>query len=464
MQGARDGTHASPLLTDLYQLTMLQSYFDGGMNGEAVFELFVRRLPPTRNFLVAAGLAQAVEYLTTLRFEPRDVAALAETGLFHERFLEHLASFRFTGDLHAMPEGTIFFPQEPLLRVTAPLMEAQLVESRLLNLLHFQTMIASKAARFVLAADGAALIDFGMRRAHGAEAALLAARASYAAGFAGTATVLAHPLFEIPVFGTMAHSYIEAHDSETEAFERFARGHRGAVVLLIDTYDTLRAAEQVVELAGRLQREGIRVQAVRIDSGDLDALSRRVRAILDRAPGPRIGIFASGGLDEHDIERLLHAGAPIDGFGVGTALDASIDAPSLDCAYKLQEYAGQPRRKRSPGKATLPGRKQVFRRLDAEGRFERDMIAPASASQPGEALLGPVLRGGRLVEPLPTLEEIRARVRDGLERLPPALRSLERAGAYPVDLDPELERLAAEADARAARSPSGKESSSGRAG
>lgn len=454
MNGTRDDgrefSQNNALLTDLYQLTMLQSYFDGGMNDEAVFEFFIRRLPRARNFLVAAGLEQLAGYITSLRFGQPELGALEATGLFTDRFLEHLAGFRFTGDVDAMPEGTICFPGEPLVRVTAPLSEAQLIESRLINLVHFQTMIASKAARFVLAADGAALVDFGMRRAHGAEAAVLAARASYLAGFAGTATVLAHPLFGIPIYGTMAHSYIEAHDSEAQAFERFARGHKGAVVLLIDTYDTGAGARRVVELADRLAGEGLAIQSVRIDSGDLDAESRRVRAILDTARSGRIGIFVSGGLEEQDVERLLAGGAPIDGFGVGTALDVSADAPSLDCAYKLQEYAGRARRKRSPGKATWPGRKQVFRRYAADGTLERDLVTLASLERDGEPLLEPVIRGGGLVHPLADSEAIRARVRDGLDRLPPGLRSLSARAEAPVEHDDALERLARQVDEREA--------------
>jgi nicotinate phosphoribosyltransferase len=383
-----------------------------------------------------------------LAFTHDDLCALEDTGLFHDRFLRHLGDFRFTGDVDAMPEGTIFFPDEPIVRVTAPLPQAQLIESRLINLLHFQTMIASKAARFALAAEGTALFDFGMRRAHGAEAALLAARASYLAGFAGTATVLAHPLFGIPVFGTMAHSYIEAHDTETEAFERFARGHRGAIVLLIDTYDSEHGAERVVQLAERLAPDGISIQAVRIDSGDLDALSRRVRVILDRAPGSRIGIIASGGLDEIDVDRLLGGGAPVDGFGIGTALDASTDAPSLDCAYKLQEYDGRARRKRSPGKATLPGRKQVYRYYDAKGRFGRDVVTLASDARTGDALLRSVLRKGERVAAIPGLDAVRAAVAAGLERLPEGLRSLSERSAYRVEIAPALQTLAAEVDSR----------------
>ena len=434
----------SPLLTDLYQLTMLQSYFDGGMHDEAVFEFFFRRLPASRNFLVAAGREQLVDCLTSLSFGPADLGALADTGLFHDRFLAYLERFRFTGDVDAMPEGTVCFPGEPVVRVTAPLPEAQLVESRLLNLIHFETLIASKAARFVLAANGATLVDFGMRRAHGAEAAVLAARASYIAGFAGTATVVARPLFGIPIFGTMAHSYVQAHDSEVEAFERFARGHRGAVVLLIDTYDTEAAARHVVELATRLHEEGIAIDAVRIDSGDLEALSRSVRGILDAAPGKRIGIFVSGGLTEQDIAGFVARQAPIDGYGIGTALDASTDAPALDCAYKLQEYAGRPRRKRSPGKETLPGRKQVYRRRGPDGRLERDVVTLVSEPRDGEPLLTPVLKRGRLVADLPDLNQVRARCAAELAALPAELRALDRPATFTVDVDPCITRLAEE--------------------
>jgi nicotinate phosphoribosyltransferase len=432
----------SALLTDLYQLTMLQSYHAGGMQGEAVFEFFVRRLPEQRNFLVAAGLAELFDYLRGLRFTDADLAALESTGLFRGPFLEHLADLRFTGHVDALPEGTICFADEPLVRITAPLPEAQLVESRLINILHFETLIASKAARVVLAAKGASLVDFGMRRAHGAEAALLAARANYIAGFAGTATVAAKPAFGIPVFGTMAHSYIEAHDSESEAFERFARGHRGAIVLLIDTYDTETGARRVAELAPRLERDGIEIQAVRLDSGDLEALARRVREILDEAGYPNIGIFASGGLDERSVAALLESGAPIDGFGIGTSLDASTDAPTLDCAYKLQEYDGRPRRKLSPGKVTWPGAKQIFRSYDERGRMLRDVVTVLGEVQSGEPLLVPVLRNGRPVGPLPDVEAARATAAENLARLPDALRALDASAAYPVEMAPALRQLA----------------------
>ncbi len=438
----------SALLCDLYQLTMLQAFFDRGMDETAVFEFFVRRLPEERNFLLAAGLAQALDYLENLHFSAADIEALRTTGSFGDGFLDSLAAFRFTGNVDAMPEGTPFFADEPILRVTARLPEAQLVESRLINILHYQTLVASKAARCVLAAPGKQLIDFGMRRAHGGEAAQFAARASYLAGFSGTATVLASPLYGIPIFGTMAHSFIEAHDSELDAFEHFARSHRGAIVLLVDTYDTETGAERVVEIARKLESEGIGIRAVRLDSGDLEALAKRVREILDAGGYPSIGIFASGGIDEREIERLLGAGAPIDGFGIGTTLDVSTDAPALDCAYKLEEYAGLARRKRSTGKATWPGRKQVFRYYDRNGALLRDELALASEERSGEPLIRPVMHNGKRTAELPSLDAVRQHTKRELSRLPPQLVSLTTHAVFPVEVTKALEDLAHEVDRR----------------
>lgn len=441
---------ASPLLTDLYQLAMLEAYLDRGESEPAVFELFVRKLPPRRSFLMAAGLEQALDFLETLRFSADELAWLAQTGRFNARLIDYLAEFRFTGDVQAMPEGTVFFPNEPILRVTAPLPQAQLVESRLLNLLHFQTLIASKAARMVLAARGRTLVDFGMRRAHGAEAGLLAARASYIAGFAGTATVLADKQFGIPTFGTMAHSYVQVHDDESEAFENFARARPQNLTLLIDTYDTEAAARKVVTLAPRLAADGIAIRAVRIDSGDIAALSRSVRRILDAGGLREVTIFASGGLDEGSIDAMLDAGAPIDGFGVGTSLTTSSDVPALDCAYKLQEYAGRARRKRSAGKATWPGRKQVWRMRGADGRISGDTIGLEREATPGEPLLVPVMQAGRRTGPAPGLSEIRERAARGLASLPDGLRARDADGSYPVRVSDGLVALAAEVDRRTA--------------
>jgi nicotinate phosphoribosyltransferase len=441
----------NPLLTDLYQLNMMQAYLDHGETGTAVFEFFVRDLPPRRGFLVAAGLQQALDFLENVRFAPDDIDWLARSGRFGASLLDHLADFRFTGDVHAMPEGTAFFAGEPLLRVTAPLPAAQLVESRLVNILHFQTLVAAKAARMTLAAPGKMLIDFGLRRAHGAEAGLMAARASYLAGFAGSATVLAEELFGIPTFGTMAHSFIQIYDDETVAFEDFARSRPQSVTLLIDTYDTEAGARKVAALAPRLAALGIKVRAVRIDSGDLVVLARAVRAILDTAGLAETRIVASGGLDEDSIGAMVRVGAPIDEFGVGTSLTTSSDAPSLDCVYKLQEYDGIARRKRSAGKATWPGRKQVWRRYGPDGRMAQDVVSLERDAQAGEPLLHQVMQGGRRTGPQPTLRESRARAARDLERLPAPLQRLEPGAIYRVEVADALVRLAAEVDDRLAR-------------
>jgi nicotinate phosphoribosyltransferase len=440
----------SPLLTDLYQLNMLQAYLDHGETRAAVFEFFIRKLPARRGFLVAAGLEQALDFLENLRFSAEEIDWLARTGRFGKGLLAHLADLRFTGDVHAMPEGTVFFADEPILRVTAPLPQAQLIETRLINILHFQSLIASKAARMMLAAPGKLLVDFGLRRAHGAEAGLMAARASYLAGFAGTATVLAGTRYDIPIFGTMAHSFIQTYDDEAEAFAAFAESRPENLTILIDTYDTEAAARKVVALAPRLAARGITVRAVRLDSGDLTTLSKSVRRILDQGGLPDVRIFASGGLDEDSVARMLKAGAPIDGFGLGTSLTTSSDVPALDCVYKLQEYAGLPRRKRSVGKATWPGRKQVWRHYGADDRMTGDVLSLETDQQAGEPLIQLVMQGGRRVSAPPGLVESRARAARDLARLPEPLRRLERGASYPMQVGEALKRLAAEVDNRSA--------------
>jgi nicotinate phosphoribosyltransferase len=441
-------SEATPLLTDLYQLNMIQTYVDHDQTKTAVFEFFVRKLPARRNFLIAAGLEQALQFLEGLRFSDDDIAWLAATGRFDKRLLSYLSEMRFTGDVHAMPEGTVFFPNEPILRVTAPLPEAQLVETRLINIVHFQTLIASKAVRMRLAAPKKVLVDFGLRRAHGAEAGVMASRASYIAGFAGTATVQAEKLFGIPSFGTMAHSFVQAFDDESLAFETFAQSRPEGLTLLIDTYDTEKAARKVVALAPRLQKQGISIRAVRLDSGDMTALSKSVRRILDNGGLKQVTIFASGGLDENSMAEMLLAGAPIDGFGVGTSLTTSSDAPALDCAYKLQEYAGLPRRKRSAGKATWPGRKQVWRLYGANGLMTADIVSAEGDDQAGEPQLQLVMQNGRRAGPSPSLAEIRQRVDRALKRLPAPLLRLAEVAPYPVHVADALRRLATEVDAR----------------
>jgi len=445
---------SSALLTDLYQLTMLQGYLEQRMEETAVFEVFVRKLPPRRGFLVAAGLEPALSYLETLRFTPSELDWIAKSGRCSTALVAFLEQFRFTGDVHAMPEGTVFFPDEPIVRVTAPLPQAQLVESRLINLLHFQTLIASKAVRAVLAAPGKELVDFGLRRAHGGEAGLLAARASYLVGFSGTATVQAGALFGIPVYGTVAHSFIQAHEDEMEAFEHFALAQPNHVVLLLDTYDTEAAARKVVALAPRLQKRGISIQGVRLDSGNLADHARRVRRILNDGGLPDVRIVASGDLDECALQELMAVNAPIDSFAVGTHMTTSSDAPHLDCVYKLQEYAGRASRKRSEGKATWPGRKQVYRHDGADGRMAYDVLSLADEgtdfkSVPdGTALIQPIMREGRRLAPAPALADVRVRVADELARLPEHLRRLQDGPPYQVRVSQALRDLAKACDER----------------
>lgn len=436
----------SPLLTDLYQLNMIQAYLEHGKTETAVFEFFVRKLPRCRGFLVAAGLEQALDFLENLSFPPEDLDWLRRSGRFSEDVISQLEKFRFTGDVYAMSEGTVFFPNEPILRVVAPLPEAQLVESRLINILHFQTLIASKAARHVLLAPGKQLVDFGLRRAHGAEAGIMAARASYIAGYAGTATMSAGQLYGIPIFGTMAHSFIQAFDDEVSAFEAFAESRPEGLVLLIDTYDTEVAARKVVGLAPKLAERGIKIHGVRLDSGDLAALAKSVRQILDEGGLKDVIIFASGGIDEAELEHFREAGAPIDGFGIGTSLTTSFDVPALDCAYKLQEYAGIGRRKRSAGKATWPGRKQVWRSYDADGRMSGDVLSVETDTQPGEQLIHLVMKNGRRVRPSPSLDEVRKHAAKNLAQLPEPLRRLEPDAQYPVEIGAALLQLTEEVD------------------
>lgn len=436
------GVGSTLLLTDLYQLNMLQAYRDAGMTATAVFEFFVRKLPPTRGFLVAAGLEQAVEFLENARLHEDELDWLANSRRFNQNLLDDLARWRFTGAVHAMPEGTVFFPNEPIVRVTAPLPEAQLIETRIINLLNFETLIASKAARLVLAAPGKTLVDFGLRRAHGAEAGLLAARASYLAGFAGSATTLAEKRFGVPIFGTMAHSFIQAHADETTAFLNFARSRPAHAVLLIDTYDTERGAEKVVALAPRLAELGVQVRGVRLDSGDLADHARKVRRILDQGGLADVTIFASGGLEERKLQRYAADGVPIDGYGVGTSLTTSEDAPALDCAYKIQEYDGVPKRKRSEGKATWPGRKQIYRSYAEDGSMAGDVLTLEDDEQDGEPLIRPVMRNGRRIGALPTLSDARDLCTAQLDRLPAHLRRLANDPPYPVEVSEALRSLA----------------------
>ncbi len=421
---------ASALQLDLYQLSMLESYYRAGMRETAAFELFVRRLPRARNYLIASGIDAALSYLEELRFTADDVAWLASTGRFSRALLDELPGFRFSGDVWAVPEGSAVFAGEPLLEVCAPLPEAQLVETMLLNRVQLGTLLASKAARVVDAAAGRLVVDFGLRRMHG-ENGLAAARALWIAGVAATSNVLAARELGIPIAGTMAHSFVLAHDDELDAFRRFARDHPGTT-LLVDTYDTLGGVRRVLDLARELGA-AFDVAAIRLDSGDLARLAREARAGLDAAGLSRVQIFASSSLDEYAIRDLVAGGAPIDGFGVGTRMAVSEDAPSLDVVYKLVEYAGRPRAKLAPDKSSLGGRKQIFRR-ERDGHLTGDVIAARDEHLEGRPLLVQVMAAGhRTATGACNLPEARARAEHERAALPPRIRALDPAEPrYPV--------------------------------
>lgn len=432
---------ASALLTDLYELSMATVYDAEGMNQEAVFELFFRELPDDRNYVLSAGQDECLRLLDGLRFTDEELEWLASLDRFPAAFLRRLRRFRFTGDVYAMPEGSVVFPFEPVIQVRAPLMEAQIIETLLLNRIHAQSVLASKAARIVRAADGRPVMDFGARKAQGSDGALNLARTAYLAGAAGTSNLEAGWRFGIPVMGTMAHSYIQAFEDETKAFERFT-AQWPETTLLVDTWDTLRGVDRVIELIRRHDDGKPPVRAIRLDSGDLLALSREARAKLDAAGLESIKIVASSSLNEYRIRKLLDAGAPIDAFGVGTEWAVSPDAPELDFAYKLAEFDGQPRMKASSGKATWPGAKQVWRHWK-RGRMLGDVIT--ARGEPGpegtQGMLRPVIEGGELLPgTLSSLTEAREHARRQLDGLPEALHSLERVDPYPVRVSDGLEQ------------------------
>ncbi len=421
---------------------MLQAYVREGMDDDAVFDLFVRRLGD-RNYLLACGLETVLDFLENLRFSDQAIDYIAAQGSFDAAFLEYLARFRFTGDVYAVPEGTPVFADEPIVEVVAPIGEAQLVETFMLNQITFQTNAATKASRVRHAAGDRLVADFGMRRMHAADAALKAARAFHIAGLDSTSNVLAGKIYGIPVAGTMAHSYIEAHDVEEQAFEAFSDLFP-KTILLVDTYDTLEGIRKVIELA-RKKGDAFSVRGVRLDSGDLAQLAIDARRLLDEAGLDDVMIFASSSLDEHRIAELIEAGAPIDGFGVGTKMGTISDQPYLDSAYKLSGYADRPRMKLSTDKSNLPGRKQVYRSY-VDGVATGDLIAASDEACEGEPLLRQVMRNGqRMPVAEVALEEARAHAREALAALPERFRSLEKCeSAYDVRLSDRLrERLEA---------------------
>jgi putative nicotinate phosphoribosyltransferase len=411
---------STALITDIYELTMAQSYLEHGRTGNAVFSLFVRRLPENRNFLVACGLETLMKNLENFKFGDRELKYLKSLGIFKDWFLDYLRELELDLEFYALEEGTIFFQNEPILQVEGPLPKAQLIETLAINLIHFETLIASKAVRNYITAKGKTLVDFGLRRAHSPMAGLLSARACYIGGFNGTSNLQAGMLYGIPVFGTMAHSYIMVFDQEEEAFRAFAKSFPDRVFLLIDTYNTVEGAKKALKLL----KEGIKVLGVRIDSGDIPELCREVRRILDQEGFKDVKILVSGGVDEYDIERWVSEGVPIDAFGVGTKLLTSADAPYLDMAYKLVEYEGKPKFKESPGKKTFPYKRQVWRFLK-DGKFDYDKV---SRFQEG----GLVKKVGF---PLPSLKEIRERLLEQINQLPEELKNLRKKVEYRVEVD-----------------------------
>ena len=421
------------LMTDLYQISMAAAYFESGQKRRGIFELFIRTLPKNRGCLIAAGLEQALEYLETLRFETDEIRYLRQLPNFQDvpdRFFQFLARLRFTGNVRAVPEGTAVFANEPLLSVNAPIIEAQIAETYLLSAVLFQTMVASKAARIVDAAQNRPVADFGTRRAHGPEAGALAARAAYIGGCAGTSNVYAGKTYGVPVFGTMAHSFVLASRSERRAFESFLRAFPNNASLLVDTYDIRKGIENAL-------RMGPSVRSVRIDSGDLERESRNARRQLDENGRPDIQIIASGDLNEYRVQRLVQNGAPIDIFGVGTDMVVSRDAPALPGVYKLAAYEEEngrriPTAKSSAGKETYPHPKQVFRQSGPGGVFAGDLIARQDETHDGEPLLIPVMKDGRRIAPAESLEAARNRAESQRERLPERIKRLENPDEYAV--------------------------------
>ncbi|MGO9062872.1 MAG: nicotinate phosphoribosyltransferase [Candidatus Binataceae bacterium] len=432
------------LLTDLYELTMAASYLEHGFNQPACFSLSVRRLPQRRGYLVAAGLERFFQAVEALRFDDAALAYLDSLQLFKPDFLDYLSRFRFTGNIRAMPEGTIVFGEEPILEIDAPLIEAQILETLAINQIGVATLIASKAARCYGAAAGRRLIEFGLRRCQGADAGLVAARSSYLAGFNGSANVLAGKRYGIPIYGTMAHSYVMAHDRERDAFSNFVRSFPKLSTLLVDTYDTVKGVENAAQVALELKPTGVDLLGVRLDSGDLADLSKRVRKALDGHGLTQTSIFASSDLDEYVIAELVRNKAPIDAFGVGTAMVVSADAPALDMTYKLVEYAGKPRVKTSRNKLSLPGRKQVFRAwsragtpyLDLIGAIEESTATVAREFKPTPDQITELLRlavqDGHRIEPAQTLAQAREEFLTGFAKLDPKHKSLERPEVYKV--------------------------------
>ncbi len=431
------------LFTDLYELTMAACYFDHGMSEEATFSLFVRNYPPARRYFVSAGLDDVLHYLADLRFEPEELDYLEETGLFQPNFLSHLEKFRFSGDVYALPEGRLFFINEPVLEVTAPIIEAQVVETFIINAINLQVLVATKASRCVQAAGARKLVDFSLRRTHGIDAGLKVARASFIGGFVGTSNVWAGKTYGLPVYGTMAHSFVTSFEQEIDAFRAFARTFPENTVLLVDTYDTIAGTHKAVEVGREMAEEGKELKGVRLDSGNIPSLSQDVRRILRGSGLEETTIFASGAFDEYKIQEAIEQEAEIDSFGVGTKMGVSADAPYLDMAYKLVSYGGHPVLKLSPSKMSLPSAKQVFRFLTDEGKIEKDIIGLREERlQGGEPLLRKVMDRGQITMPSPSLPKIQDIFREEFSRLDDSYKTIRgEAGRFPVELSSRLDSL-----------------------
>jgi nicotinate phosphoribosyltransferase len=424
---------AGPLLTDLYEITMAAGYWARGLQDQATFSVFVRNPERKRNFFVAAGLEFLLQELEAYHFANADIDYLKRQKLFDPRFLDALARCRFTGDVDALPEGTIFFPEEPVLEITAPLVQAQLIETLVLNTIGVATLMASKALRCIHAAAGRPLVDFALRRTQGADAGDQVARSTYLAGFSATSNVRAGKRFGIPLAGTMAHAFVSAFPSEREAFRAYAETFPGNTIFLIDTYDTLAGTQNAAIVAQEMRRRGQTAQGVRLDSGDMIALSREVRRILDGAGLPEMKIYASSSFDEFKIEDCLRAGAPIDAFGVGTRVGVSADMPYLDIVYKLVHLGPRDIRKLSPGKVSLAGRKQIFRRTDTAGIYREDLLGcREEVVRDAHPLLKPVMAKGCRTAPSEALGDLRQRTARQFARLAPRYKTIRRHVAYPV--------------------------------
>jgi nicotinate phosphoribosyltransferase len=439
------GTDPPPsreIMTDLYELTMAASYFEQDMFAPATFSLFVREYPPKRSYLVCAGLEPLLDYLESFHFRPDDLDYLEQQSLFPDRFLQFLEKLRFTGEVRAVLEGRISFCNEPLVEITAPVMQAQLVETFVINAINLPTLVATKASRCLYAAGERPLVDFSLRRTHGMDAGLMVARASYIGGFIGTSNVQAGKTYGLPIYGTMAHSYVESFDREIDSFRAFAKSFPDNTVLLVDTYDTIAGVRKAVTVAQEMRDAGKSLRAVRLDSGDMVQLSQQVRELLDREGFPEVKIFASGGFDEFKIDKILADGAEIDAFGVGTKIGVSADAPYLNMAYKMVEYNGRPVMKLSSGKVSLAGPKQVFRQRDEQGLYRGDFIGlPDEDIVDSEKLLVPVMKGGtRLLQTEP-LNEIQERFRKEFSLLPETYKDLQGNPNYPVEISPRLQAL-----------------------